>query len=228
MGANPKLPLLAEAPGGADAAENGHASIRRSQLESSRAALAGLRALAGELRCTLVTSAGAGGVLEVAIGLSTAAALARRRVILMECDLARPVLARRLGLIPNPGLAEYLGWKATAPQILQPLDLSGAAVGAPTSVGQIVCVVGGSAPDEAAVLFATDSFAGAMGKLRKAYDLVVLAAAPLGAAELPLLAGYADAVALCAREHEVETSMRAAPELGRLPERPVGIVRVAG
>jgi Mrp family chromosome partitioning ATPase len=226
MDANPKPPLLAEIAGVSVADENGDVSIRRAELESSQATLTGLRALAEGLRCVLVTSTGAGGALEVAIGVATAAALEGWRVILIECDFARPGLARRLGLVPNPGLAEYLAWQATAQQILRPLDLSGAAVGAAEDVGQLVCVAAGSATGDAPGLFATDSFAGAMRRVRHGYELVVLAGAPLSAPELPLIADYADAVALCARgRRDPEASWGAA--LGRLRGRPVGVVRVA-
>jgi Mrp family chromosome partitioning ATPase len=227
MGANPGLPLLADIPGSAGPAENGHASIRRAELDSSRATLAGLRSLAEDLRCALVTSAGAGDALAVAIGVATAAALEGGRVMLIECHIAKPDLARRLGLALNPGLAEYLAWEATAQQILRPLDLSGAAVGAADRVGQLVCVVGGSPQVGVSGLFATDSFAGAMRRVRDGYQLVVLAGAPLTAPELPLIARHADAIAICTQDHQLAAANgAAAADHSRLAERPVGIVRV--
>ena len=168
------MPFLAEARRTAEAAENGYASIRRRELEASQSALSGLRGLAEDLRCALVTGVGAGDPLGVAVGLATAAALEGRRVVLIECDLARPALAQHLRLAPTPGLAEYLSWEATAPQILRPLDLSGAAVGAHGPVGQLVCVVAGSATGDGAGLIATESFDGAMRNVRRGYELVVL------------------------------------------------------
>jgi non-specific protein-tyrosine kinase len=226
MASSRKLPFLAEARGTAEAASNGYASIRRGELEGSQAALSGLRALAGDLRCALVTTTGAGDSIGVAIGLATAAAIEGRRVMLIECDLARPELARRLGLVPNPGLAEYLAWEATAQQILRPLDLSGVAVG-PGDVGQLVCVAAGSAPGAAGDLLDTESFAGAMGRVRAGYELVVLAGAPIAAPELALIAAYADAVALCTPEERgLKARSDAVPELAGLRGRPVGIVRV--
>jgi Mrp family chromosome partitioning ATPase len=164
----------------------------------------------------------------VAIGLATAATLEGQRVMLIECDLARPELAGRLGLVPSPGLTEYLAWEATAQQILRPLDLSGAAVGAAGDIGQLVCVAAGSPTGDVGGLLATDSFAGAMRRIRDGYQLVVLAGAPLAAPELPLIADHADAVALCAAGHDgPQAGSAAVPELGQLHGRPVGIVRVA-
>ena len=223
-----RLPVLAEAPGIAGGEANGQVSLRRSQLDSSRAALDGLRRLAGELRCVLVTSVD-GGAAGVAVGIATAAALEGQRVMLMECQLSRPELAARLGLRSGPGLSEYLAWEATAPELLQPIDLSGAAVEAAREGGQLVCVVGGDATGEPAELVADPSFAAAMRKLRKAYELVVLAAAPVGGDELPLIAPFADAVVLCASERQIaEGSDGVGRALARMPIQPGGIVRLPG
>jgi Mrp family chromosome partitioning ATPase len=228
MSANPRLPFLAEAGGTAGAAENGFLSIRRRELEASQSALFGLRALAEDLRCVLVTSTGAGDALGVAIGLATAAALEGRRVMLIECDLGRPGLARRLGLRPTPGLAEYLSWEASAPQILRPLDLSGAGVGAGSAVGQLVCVAAGSATGDAAGLIATDSFDGAMRNVRSAYELVLLFCRSPDEPEIQALLRHADAVGLCATAADLGGS--GAEKLdaaqARLSQRPAGLVLV--
>jgi protein-tyrosine kinase len=227
MGAKLGLPVLAEVPDAASAMANGKAAIRRLHLEGSRRALAGLRSAVDDLHCALVTDT-RGGAAEVAIGIATAAALEGRRTLLMECNLVRPVLAARLGLRRTPGLHEYLAWQATAPELLQPLELAGAAVGPGGSAGQLVCVVGGEPTHEAPGLIASYSFAGAMRKVRKAYDLVVLAAGPLETEELSLIAPFADAVALCAGEHQVAVGSRGvARALSRIPERPIGVVLVS-
>jgi Mrp family chromosome partitioning ATPase len=224
MATDLRLPVLADAPGAGVGSENGHVMLRRSGLESSQATLEGLRRLAGELHCALLTSVG-GGAAPVAIGVATAAALEGRRVMLIECELSRPELAGRLGLRPAPGLREYLAWEATAPELLQPINLSGAAVDAAHTHGQLVCVVGGGETNEAVALVASDSFSGAMRKLRKAYELVVLAAPRLSAGELPLIARYADALAICAGEAEL-TKGSVGHAIARLPIQPGGIVRL--
>jgi Mrp family chromosome partitioning ATPase len=228
MAANLELPFLAEARSTAEAAENGYASIRRRELEASQSALSGLRGLADDLHCALVSGVGSGDALGVSVGLATAAALEGRRVILIECDLARPGLARRLRLAPTPGLAEYLSWEATAPQILRPLDLSGAAVGAHSPVGQFVCVVAGSTTIDGNGLIATESFDGAMRNVRRGYDLVVLLWRSSHEPEIEALARYADAVALCATSADLGgPSARMLDDArSHLSERPAGLVLV--
>ena len=226
MAANLELPFLAEARSTAEAAENGYASIRRRELEASRSALSGLGDLAEDLHCALVTSAGAGDALGVSVGLATAAALEGKRVILIECELASPRLASRLGLEPTPGLAEYLSWQATAPQILRPLDLSGLAVAAVSRVGQLVCVVAGSTIGGGAGLIASESFEGAMRNVRRGYELVVLLWRASHEPEIELLVPHADAVVLCATGEDLRGASAGKLDAAqaRLAQRPAGLV----
>ena len=65
-----------------------------------------------DVRSLLVTSATQGeGKTTVALGIAIAeAAAGNSNVALVEADLRRPVLARRLGIDAMPGLAEILSW----------------------------------------------------------------------------------------------------------------------
>ncbi|HEX7293205.1 MAG TPA: hypothetical protein VF259_01560, partial [Solirubrobacterales bacterium] len=85
----------------------------------SAAGLEMLSALLGELGdARAVLSTGGEAKSALALGLATAAVATGRRAVLVECDLAAPSLARRVGLEPAPGLHEYLGVEAEARQIL--------------------------------------------------------------------------------------------------------------
>lgn len=109
---------------------------------------------------------------EVAVGMAAAAAAAGRRAALLECDLARPSLAARLGLDPAPGFGEYLAHEAEAPEILQAAILAGP--GSTLATAPLVCIVAGNATGLGQVLLASENFRHAVEKLRAAYDVVVL------------------------------------------------------
>lgn len=141
-------------------------SLDRAELQ----AYAGLWAAVGDTGPVLVT--GGEEKSAVALGLASAAAAVGRRAALVECDLARPVLATTLGLAGAPGLAEYLEHEAEAPQILQAAVLAGPATG--PAVAPLVCIVGGMATQLGPALLASESFGHAIGKLRNAYEVVVV------------------------------------------------------
>ena len=133
LGRRNKHPILAE--------------VERSERASSRpgalgrAELQAYTELATKLAKTgsvFVTGAAKG---EVALGLAAAATAEGRRIALLECDLAEPALAERLGLANGPGLHEYLLDDADAGEILQPLVLAGPAAGRATE--PLTCIVAG-------------------------------------------------------------------------------------
>lgn len=167
-------------------------SLRRADFD----ALAKLQRRLEDHRVLLVTG-GDGLVGPVALALAGAAAAAGRRTALIECDLARPRLAAETGLAPAPGLHEYLRWDATAAQILQPLALVGPVAGRASS--SLICITGGGPAVDSATLLGSDSYRHAIGKLRRAYDLVVLAGPALGPerSSLKPLAAAADTLLAC-------------------------------
>jgi polysaccharide biosynthesis transport protein len=155
------------------------------------AALEMLTGLLGELGdARAVLSTGGEGKSALALGLATAAVAAGRHAVLVECDLAAPSLARRVGLEPAPGLHEYLGLKAEAWQILQPLVLAGP--GSAAARTPLACVVGGRPTADGLALLDSEGFAHAIGKLRSAYELVVVDGPPLGDPSLLAVAPFAD------------------------------------
>jgi Mrp family chromosome partitioning ATPase len=184
LGRRRRLPVLAEISGPAPGESRAWA-LRRDDLE----ALTKLQAAQGRHRVVLLAG---GEALAGALAFAAAASAAGRRAALLECDLLRPRLAADLGLAPAPGLHEYLRWEATAPQILQPLALAG-----PASRGAahpLVCVTAGRSAADPATLTGLESFRHAVAKLRRAYELIVLAGpAPLsGDGSLAAIAAHAD------------------------------------
>lgn len=140
---------------------------------------------------------------EVALGLAAASTAAGRRVVLLECDLAAPALAGLLGLSPQPGLHEYLRGEADAARILQSLVLAGPASG--RAMEPLACIVAGEPEPEPAALLDSDRCIHATGKLRRAYDLLVIGGPPLGPGPGPLraLADQVDTTVACGEKREI-------------------------
>lgn len=140
---------------------------------------------------------------EVALGLATAATTGRARVALLEADLAAPVLAGVLGLSPSPGLHEYLLGEAEAPQILQALVLAGPAAAGVTE--PLACVVAGAPGPASAPLLASERCRHAIGRLRAAYDLLVIDGPDLDRDidAVRELTGLADATIACGGREEI-------------------------
>jgi tyrosine-protein kinase len=177
------------------------------------------------LRTVVVTSAlPEEGKSTVAVALAaTAATRPGARVLLMECDLRRPVLAERLGLRAHPGLSDYLAGHAAPADVLQTFALPGAGDGGP----RLVCITAGTAVPRPAELLQTERMKELVAQLREVYDLVVLDATPLLAVvdALELVTG-SDGVLFCVRAGRTtrEQARAAAEALAKLPARPTGVV----
>jgi len=212
-----RLPLLAELSGPAD----GRAwSLRRQDLAGLREALPRLT----ERRVLLVAGEGEAPAV-TAIAIATAASTSGRGTILVDCDLAKPRLAKHVGLAAVPGLHEYLRWEAEPRDVLQPVVFAGPEAGGASE--QLVCVCGGRPASKAETLLGLQSFGHMVAKLRGAYELVVLLAPPVLAEPAACLAVAAQADAVVAglnanaRDRDVRAAVR------RLPIPALGSIKVA-
>lgn len=174
----------------------------------------------------LITGAGPGR-LALATGLAAASAAAGTRTALLECDLAEPQLAAALGLAIAPGLQEYIRLEAEAPQLLQPLVLGGPASGKATD--PLVCIVAGEPSAEGLSATAdSEHFRHAVGRLRSAYELLVLLGPPLGdeSGDLVRVAAAADSSVACvdASLADGRSGRKLEKVLRKLPARNAGVV----
>jgi len=138
-----------------------------------REALAAYTRLAGDLAGTGAVMVSGPQRSAAAIGIAAAATAGGRRVALLECDIAEPVVADALGLSPAPGLHEYLKEESTPPGILQSLVLAGPASGRATE--PLAVIVAGEPEPKPVALIDSDACDHAIQKLRKAYELLVIA-----------------------------------------------------
>jgi Mrp family chromosome partitioning ATPase len=188
------------------------------------------------LRSLAVTSPVAEeGKSTVAVGLAVASAVTGKRTLLVECDLRRPVVAKRLGLSPAPGLTDYLTGDASPKDVVQVArfdqgdpDRGWAPVVQTTLAGvTLPCIVAGNYSARPAELLGSQRFHGFLDQVSRAYDLVVLDCAPI----LPVgdtleLVPQVDGVLLCIRLEQTtrEQAVAAKTALDHFPSRPTGLV----
>lgn len=199
LGRGRRPPLLAEVPipRGRDGRPG---SLDRESLDA-------LLRLWSEVGPGVVLVTGDEGRSGLAVGMAAAAAAAGRKAALIECDLARPSLAARLGLDPAPGFGEYLAHEAEAPEILQAAILAGP--GSALAAAPLVCIVAGNPTGLGPLLFASESFRHAIEKARAAYDVVVLDGPSLDDRDsLRAAAASADRVLACCSKSRVPRRLR--------------------
>ncbi len=187
-------PVLAEVPALEGASRPG--ALNRAGLD----AYAGLAASVAPSRAVLATGPAKS---RVAMGLAAAATADGRRVALLECDLAAPELAGRLGVSARPGLHEYLRGEADTAEILQPLVLAGPASGRASE--PLVCIVAGEPEAAPVALLDSERCDRAIQDLCRAYDLLVIDGPPLTEDRdaLQALAEHAGTTVACGGRAEI-------------------------
>jgi polysaccharide biosynthesis transport protein len=190
----------------------------------------------------------------VAASLALASAAAGRRTLLVEADLRRPSLAKRLGIGPTPGLADYLSGRAESQEVMRPVPMprgiafalngnaNGSGSGSANGNGNgsangtgsghhgspnLVCMPAGHVGGGAAELLASSRMRELLADVTSVYDVVILDTAPL----LPVgdtlgLLAQARAVMLCVRSGQTtrEQIQAARETLGRVRPAVSGLV----
>jgi Mrp family chromosome partitioning ATPase/capsular polysaccharide biosynthesis protein len=117
-------------------ASNGRGPMNQVDFESFRILRQNLQFLNLDKppRSVVVTSAmPEEGKSTVALSLASASALAGKSTLLVECDLRRPSLAKKLALEPAPGLTDFLLGQATPQETLRTIALTEPAGTSPSS-----------------------------------------------------------------------------------------------
>ncbi len=186
--------------------------------EQVRALRAGLwRGGTARPRAIAVTAARQGEAkTTVALALGRIAAMTGERVMLLDCDLRRPELARLLGAEGRPGLAECLLGKESLEFVIRKDPL--------TSMDYIPA---GAAGSDTGGLFMSEAMARLLQTLRQEYELVLMDAPPaLAVSDTQMIAHFADATLFCARWRRTRReAVRNAIEL--LEEAQANVVGVA-
>ncbi len=221
-------------PNGAPA-RNGRGPLSAPDEESFRILQQNVRylATAADTRTLLVTSAMAEeGKSTVAACLAVANAEAGRRTLLVECDLRRPVLAKRFAINPTPGLTDYLTGNAEPTEVLQPVaghsartNGNGATGGA--DVTNLVCITSGTNVPQPAKLLSSDRFRSFLEEVSKVYDSVILDTAPvLPVADTLSIIPDVATLLVCVRLERTTRDQAAGGAFGTVPAaRPAGGTR---
>ncbi len=210
---------------------NGRKPLAGADIETFRILRANVEFLDvdADLRVIAVTSGLAEeGKSTVAAGLAGAFAATGRRVLLVECDLRRPVIAERLGLEVSPGLSDYLVGDASPEEVVQTITEPHAGEPSPpVGTPSIVTITAGRPTPRPAELLGSRRFAEFLDQVREAYDTVILDTAPLlSVVDTLEVLRDVDGVLLCVRTTRTtrDEARAAKAALARLSPRPTGIV----
>jgi receptor protein-tyrosine kinase len=175
------VPVLGAVPDSESYAAAGTKALPTSDAEAFALLRARLRYfnVDRDVQSLLVTSAFPGdGKTTVALNLALAEAVAgNAKIVLLEADLRRPALARRLGIRQTPGLAEILSRNATLDSALHVVP----APGRPHRNGSTTAfsiITAGAIPPNPAELIESRAMIDLLSALTERFDLVIIDSPP--------------------------------------------------
>lgn len=176
-------PLLVRLPEDAKAAAN-----TRAMTSSPTAFAEAVRLLRARLKFAdvddpvttlVVTAVSSGeGKSSVAIHLASAMTESGLKVLLIDADLRRPVIADKLGLEPIVGLTSVLTHQTTLPEALQRSGPGGYDV-----------LTTGMLPPNPSELLESATMRSFVAEIRKSYDFIIIDSPPAGATADPAILG---------------------------------------
>lgn len=131
---------------------------------------------AGDENCRVIglSSALSGeGKSLTAINLAYTLSQLNKKVILIDCDMRRPTLAEKLGILKIPGLSNFLTGQCDLKDLLQECGLNG-------EERAFTVVTAGQNPPNPVELLSSTRMEAALIALRKYYDYVILDLPPVG------------------------------------------------
>ncbi|MEJ7784171.1 MAG: Wzz/FepE/Etk N-terminal domain-containing protein [Solirubrobacteraceae bacterium] len=234
-----KLPLLGHVPDnvlGLSIGGNGRRALTDTELESFRILRTNIDFLDVDRESTSIVVSSAApeeGKSTVAGALSAAYASTGRKVLLVECDLRRPTLAKRLGISPAPGLTDFLVGDAAPQEILQTVTVTRAGgTDGTNEPGRaeptFTCITAGTTTRRPAELLASVRFETFLAEVEEAYDVVIVDSAPLlSIVDTLEIIPHVGCVVMCVRASRTSRDQARAAKaaLGHFPEpRPAGLV----
>ena len=96
-----------------------------------------------------------------------------KKVILIDCDMRRPTLAEKLGVLKKPGLSSYLTGQSGLYDLVQYCNLKG-------HEHAFHVISAGQNPPNPVELLSSERMKKALAQLRKNYDYVILDLPPVG------------------------------------------------
>ncbi|WP_119080300.1 GumC family protein [Chitinophaga alhagiae] len=171
----------------------GRRSLVAEQFRTLRTSLSYI-GLNGDNKTLLVTSSISGeGKSFVSLNLASSLSLLRKKVVLLEFDLRKPMLSKMLGINREPGITNYLVGKASLSDVIHPIDDN----------EYLFLMPSGVIPPNPTELILNGRLGEMLDKLRSIFDYLIIDTAPVGlVTDARLLAPMTDAC-LYVMRHQV-------------------------
>jgi tyrosine-protein kinase Etk/Wzc len=163
---------------------DGKRSLVAEQFRSLRTSLSYI-GLNGDNKTLLVTSSISGeGKSFVSINLAASISLIRKKVVLLEFDLRKPMISKMLGINREPGITNYLVGRSSLSDMLQPVPGN----------EYLFVLPAGVIPPNPTELILNGRLEEMLSHLKTMFDYVIIDTAPVGlVTDARLLAPFADA-----------------------------------
>ena len=169
-----------------------------------------------KLKTIVVTSSEPGeGKSTVAGNLASILAQNEKRVIIIDCDLRKPTLHKRLKISNSSGLTEYIVGKEELANVIQVLS------------GNFSVITSGKIPPNPSEVLSSNTMEKLLAILGECYDYVILDTPPLRAVtDAQVLAGKCDGTILVVRAEATskDSVLKAYKELEKVRARVLGAI----
>ena len=108
-----------------------------------------------------------------AVNLAYALAQLDKKVLLVDCDMRRPTLAEKIGILKYPGLSNYLTRQCSVDDLVQECELK-------KGENTFHVIAAGQNPPNPVELLSSERMRKALSSMRKVYDYVILDLPPVG------------------------------------------------
>ncbi|MFX1707578.1 capsular exopolysaccharide family [Chitinophaga ginsengisegetis] len=141
--------------------------------------------LNGDRKTLLITSSISGeGKSFISVNLAMSLSLAKKKVVLLEFDLRKPMVSKMLNMRADPGISNYLVGKASLQQILQPVGDN----------EYLYLLSAGIMPPNPSELILNGELERLLNELKERFDYIIIDSAPVGlVTDARLIAPYCDA-----------------------------------
>ena len=130
-----------------------------------------------------------------AVNLAFALSQLDKKVLLVDCDMRRPTLAEKLGILKYPGLSSYLTRQCHLNELVQDCGIEG-------NETAFQVITAGQNPPHPVELLSSDRMKKALGVLREVYDYVILDLPPVGeVSDAMAIAKETDGILLVVRQN---------------------------
>ena len=130
-----------------------------------------------------------------AVNLAFALSQLDKKVLLVDCDMRRPTLAEKLGILKYPGLSSYLTRQCHLNELVQDCGLEG-------NETAFQVITAGQNPPNPVELLSSERMKKALGVLREVYDYVILDLPPVGeVSDAMAIAKETDGILLVVRQN---------------------------